>query len=149
MSPGTTPEALTTVGQLQPGPTVAREPGKGPYDDNAAMTAEGQRLYSSMNCAGCHSAGGGGSIGPALTDDVWLYGSDPEQIFLTIAEGRPNGMPAWKYRLTTQQIWQLVSYVRSLSALTPKGARPSRSDDMYFTQPPSQTPRHSPKTSVP
>jgi len=48
-------------------------------------------------------------------DDEWIYGSDPQQIFATIAEGSANGMPAWKYRLTTDQIWQLVAYVRSLS----------------------------------
>ena len=41
-------------------------------------------------------------------DEEWIYGSEPEQIFATIAEGRPNGMPAWKYTLSTQQIWQLV-----------------------------------------
>ena len=38
-------------------------------------------------------------MGPALMDDEWIYGSRPDQIFATIAEGRPNGMPTWKYRL--------------------------------------------------
>ena len=148
LAPGESPQ-VPTIGQIQPGPTLVADRQDGPYDNNAWMTAEGQRLYSQMNCAGCHGAGGGGSMGPALTDDVWIYGSDPQQIFSSIAQGRPNGMPAWKYRLTNQQIWQLVSYVRSLSGLTPKGARPSRDDNMSFSQPPSQTPRHSPKMSVP
>jgi len=103
-------------------------------------------LFASMNCSGCHSNGGGG-MGPALMDDNWIYGSDPDQVFASIAEGRPNGMPAWKYRLNNQQIWELVTYVRSLSGLIPKGARPSRSDHMVVASPPSQTPNSKPKNS--
>ena len=98
---------------------------RGPYDENAYGTTEGQLLFEQMNCSGCHANGGGG-MGPPLMDDEWIYGSRPDQIFATIAEGRPNGMPTWKYRLNNQQIWQLVAYVRSLSGLTPEGARPSR-----------------------
>ena len=46
-----------------------------------------------MNCVGCHSHGGGG-MGPALMDGQWRYGGRIDQIATTIAEGRPNGMPA-------------------------------------------------------
>ena len=28
-------------------------------------------------------------------DDKWIYGYEPEQIFATISQGRPNGMPAF------------------------------------------------------
>ena len=133
---------------LQPGPNVITDTAEGPFDDNAFGTAEGQRLFSQMNCAGCHSHGGGG-MGPALMDDQWIYGSTPTQIFASIAEGRANGMPSWKYRLTNEQIWQLVAYVRSLSGLTPKGARPSRSDEMVTRPAPSQTPNAKPKRSGP
>ena len=41
-----------------------------------ALIAEGQRLYNAFNCVGCH-AHGGGAIGPALMDDLWIHGSDP------------------------------------------------------------------------
>ena len=133
---------------LQPGPTVVATATEAPFDDNAYGTSEGERLYNQMNCVGCH-AHGGGSMGPALMDDQWIYGSDPAQIFASIAEGRANGMPAWKYRLTNEQIWQIVSYVRSLSGLTPKGARPSRSDQMMVKPAPSQTPNAKPKRSGP
>ena len=97
-----------------------------------------------MNCSGCHANGGGG-MGAALMDYNWIYGSDPEQVFASIAEGRPNGMPSWKYKLGTQQIWQLVAYVRSLSSLTPKGARPGRADHMMVATPPMQTPTAQPR----
>jgi cytochrome c oxidase cbb3-type subunit 3 len=69
----------------------------------------------------------------------------PRKIFASIAEAGPNGMPSWKYRLTNQQIWQLVAYVRSLSGLTPKGARPGRDDHMSVKPAPMQTPNAKPK----
>ena len=139
---------VTFVAQtaLQPGPTMVTDTAEGPFDDNAFGTTEGQQLYNQMNCSGCHSNGGGG-MGPALMDDQWLYGSLPNQIFATIAEGRPNGMPTWKYRLTTEQIWQLVGYVRSLSGLTPKSARPARDDHMMTRPAPNQTPHAKPKNA--
>jgi cytochrome c oxidase cbb3-type subunit 3 len=140
------PTQFVSQVSLQPGPTVIGDTTEGPFDDNAYGTSEGMRLFGQMNCSGCHSHGGGG-MGPALMDDEWIYGSTPKQIFATIAEGRANGMPAWKYRLTNEQIWQLVAYVRSLSGLTPKGARPSRSDQMMVKPAPSQTPNAKPKNS--
>lgn len=137
---------LVAEGPLQPGPTVHVDTMEGPYGDNAYSTAEGQRLFGAMNCSGCH-ANGGGNMGPALMDSEWIYGSRPDQIFATIAEGRPNGMPAWRRRLNDQQIWDLVAYVRSLSGLTPKGARPSRDDNMMVKPAPAQTPNAKPKNS--
>lgn len=138
------PMHLVTEGDLQPGPSVMRDTVQGPYDDNAYNTSEGQTLFESMNCSGCHSHGGGG-MGPPLMDDIWIYGSRPDQIFTSIAEGRPDGMPAWKYRLNDKQIWQLVAYVRSLSGLTPKGARPTREDQMMVKTPNASTPNAIPK----
>ena len=140
------PEAFVPDVPLQPGPTFISDTTEGPFDDNAYNTAQGQALYNQMNCVGCHAAGGG-AIGPALMDDQWIYGSLPNQIFATIAAGRPNGMPAWKYRLNNTQIWQLVAYVRSLSGLTPKGARPGRVDHMMTSPAPNQTPNAKPKNS--
>lgn len=140
------PSAFTTASALQPGPTYVSSAVADPYESNAYAASMGQQLFTSMNCSGCHSNGGGG-MGPALMDDTWIYGSDPDQVFASIAEGRPNGMPAWKYRLNNQQIWELVTYVRSLSGLIPKGARPSRSDHMVVASPPSQTPNSKPRTS--
>lgn len=140
------PQQMVSQVALQPGPNVVADTAEGPYDDNAYSTSEGQQLFNQMNCSGCHANGGGG-MGPALMDDQWIYGSRPDQIFASIAEGRPNGMPTWKYRLSNQQIWQLVAYVRSLSGLTPKGARPGRDDHMTVKPAPMQTPNAKPKNS--
>ena len=53
-------------------------------------------------------------MGPSLRDQDWLYGSDADHIFASIAEGRAHGMPAWGVKLSDQQIWELTAYVMSL-----------------------------------
>jgi cytochrome c oxidase cbb3-type subunit 3 len=101
-----------------------------PFEGNAWAASEGKRLYQWMNCAGCHAMGGGG-MGPPLLDAEWVYGSAPQDVFTSIVEGRPNGMPSFKAKLAEEQVWKLVEYVRSMSALTPKNQRPGRSDSLY------------------
>ena len=71
----------------------------------------GRALFGSMNCAGCHAYDLTGGMGPDLTDNSWLYGRKPEQIFRTIANGTPGGMPGWKDKMSPQQIWQVVAYI--------------------------------------
>jgi len=101
--------AALASGSAQPATLIP-----GPYAENAYAIAEGQSLYRWFNCAGCHFGGGGG-IGPPLMDEQWIYGSAPADIFATIVEGRPNGMPAFGIMLPDDQIWILAAYVRSLS----------------------------------
>jgi cytochrome c oxidase cbb3-type subunit 3 len=123
-------------------------PVSGSYDQSAYAISEGKRLFSSFNCSGCH-AHGGGSMGPALMDDKWIYGSEPENIFATIVEGRPNGMPSFGGRIPDQQVWQLVAYVRSLSGLVPKTNASTRGDHMNERipqQPPDAPPPQSSST---
>ena len=110
------------------------------YEHNASAISEGQRLYNWMNCAGCHFHGGGG-MGVALMDDKWRYGGRIDQIVASIAEGRPNGMPAWRGKLTEQQMWQLAAYVRSLSGQVPKDAVSARADETSNTPPQTQVQR--------
>lgn len=108
------------------------------YSKNAWAISEGQRLFSQMNCVGCHAHGGGG-MGPPLMDARWRYGSGLDDIERTIIEGRPRGMPAFGTRLSPQQVWQLVAYVRSLSGNAPSDAAPVRDDHMAVSPPPSRT----------
>jgi len=116
------------------------DPRAAQYEGNASAIAEGQRLYNWMNCAGCHFHGGGG-MGVALMDDQWRYGGNIDQIHATILEGRPNGMPAWRGKLTEQQIWQLAAYVRTLSGQERKDAVSARADEVSNTPPQTQTKR--------
>src|SRR5204862_335278 len=78
-----------------------------------------------MNCAGCHAHGGGG-MGPPLMDDEWRYGGSMDEIAATILDGRPNGMPSFRGRITEDQAWQLAAFVRALSAQPRQDALPSR-----------------------
>src|SRR5689334_12151171 len=116
------------------------------YDNNAPAISQGQTLYMQMNCVGCHSHGGGG-MGPALMDDEWRYGGRIDQIATSIAEGRPNGMPSWRSKLTEDQIWKLAAYVRTLSGQPSKDAAPSRSESMSNTTPATLAPREPAHTS--
>jgi cytochrome c oxidase cbb3-type subunit 3 len=135
------PFATSVPAGAQPGVLVAggqvvspAEPKQVAYEHNAGALAEGQRLYSWMNCVGCHAHGGGG-MGPALMDDEWRYGGRIDQIAATIVEGRPNGMPSFKGKLTDDQVWKLAAYVRSLSAQPTKDVVSSRADEMSGTPP--------------
>jgi cytochrome c oxidase cbb3-type subunit III len=135
---------------LIPGGTTqpATQPVKNEYEENAYAMAAGKRLYSMFNCVGCHAHGGGG-MGPPLMDDQWIYGHEPDQVFASIVQGRPNGMPSYMGLIPDYQVWQLAAYVRSMSGLVPKTAAPSRDDDMNVGWPENSKDRQEPRDSTP
>jgi cytochrome c oxidase cbb3-type subunit 3 len=133
---------------LQAGEVAPPPPVKNEYEENAFALSQGKQLFSQMNCVGCHAHGGGG-MGPALMDNKWIYGSQPEQIFSTIVEGRPNGMPSFRGKLPDYEVWQLAAYVRSLSGLVPKDAAPGRNDDMQSREPENSTEKQTPHRETP
>ena len=90
------------------------------FEGNKLAIADGEQLFGQMNCTGCHFNGGGG-MGPALMSGHWRYGGRIEQIYESIAQGRPNGMPSWQFVLQPQQMWDLAAYVKSL-AVSPNAA---------------------------
>jgi cytochrome c oxidase cbb3-type subunit 3 len=135
-------ETAVRVGQLEPGLPQPQAEVKSPYQENAWGMGEGKRLYSAYNCAPCHGVNGGGAIGPPLMDDTWIYGGKADQIYATISQGRPDGMPSFGGHITTQQIWQLVAYVQAMSGQVPVTAAPGRNDDQMTGLPESrQSPR--------
>ena len=87
-----------------------------PYEGNAQRIAEGGKLFIAYNCLDCHGADGSGAMGPSLADSRWHFGGSAAEVFESIYEGRPDGMPTWGGRIGNDQIWMLVTYVRSLSA---------------------------------
>ena len=119
-------------------------PAKSPYEDNAYAVSQGQRLYAAFNCSGCH-AHGGGNIGPALMDDKWIYGHEPANIYASIVEGRPNGMPSFGGRIPEAQVWQIVAYVRSMSGQLGSATAPGRTDSMKAAEPESTREREKPR----
>ena len=130
-------------GDLYAGAQRPPTPENSPFQENAYGIAEGKRLFDQYNCSGCHSHGGGG-MGPALMDDKWIYGSHPANIFETIVEGRPNGMPAWRGKIPDAQVWQLVAFVQSMSGHAPIDSLPGRSDHMRSGTPENARPAQGP-----
>jgi cytochrome c oxidase cbb3-type subunit 3 len=144
-APSKTPDSVA-LSALQPGTTTSAQ--SSPYEYNAYAIAQGKQLFEWFNCSGCH-AQGGGAIGPALMDAQWIYGDQPQNIFSTIVEGRPNGMPSFRGRIPTQQVWQLVAYVRSLSGQISKDAAPSRSDHLFMKKSEQSAQKLTPSDSSP
>lgn len=87
-----------------------------PFKGNAGKVKEGADLFVSYNCMDCHGADGSGAMGPSLADNRWHFGGSDGEVFQSIYEGRPEGMPAWGGRIPDDQIWRLVAYVQSLGA---------------------------------
>ena len=144
---GVTPPPVR-LGQVQPGAISTDTSLDAKYEENAYALSEGKRLFGWYNCNGCH-ANGGGDKGPALMDNVWIYGSKPAQIYATIVEGRPNGMPSFGGHIPDNEVWQLVGYVRSLSGQASDQAAPNRSDTMHVKTPESNVEQAEPVLAAP
>jgi mono/diheme cytochrome c family protein len=97
-----------------------------PYTGDAAAISAGQQIFTTT-CETCHGATGAGD-GPAasalnpkpadLKDLVKTLSDD--YMFWRISEGGAfapfnSAMPAQKNNLTEEQIWQVISYIKTLS----------------------------------
>jgi len=75
----------------------------------------GKRIFINT-CFGCHGSDARGGPGyPNLTDNDWLYGSEPAQITQSIAMGRNGIMPPFGESLNENELDAVVSYVTTLS----------------------------------
>jgi PQQ-dependent dehydrogenase (methanol/ethanol family) len=91
-----------------------------PLATSATAAAEGQRLFN-QTCESCHGAGGqGGDLAPSLATTALVHGNTDADIFRAIRSGVP-GTQMPPSGLSDTQIWQLVTYIRSLQA-TPQVA---------------------------
>lgn len=99
-----------------------------PIQPSASALAAGRSIYMDK-CTRCHGQTGKGD-GPdaasyypsptSLVDPKHMSSVTDGEIFYQIRQGR-KPMPAFKKRLTEQQLWQLVLYVRSLAPVVPSG----------------------------
>lgn len=85
-----------------------------PHTVDAESAEAGKRLFTSMNCDGCHGDAGSGWVGPSLADGRWRYGARDEEIFNSIFYGRPKGMPAYGGVIGSEGVWMLVNYLMSI-----------------------------------
>ena len=134
--------------EIQPSTAQPSASVRDAYEKNAPAVSEGKQLYQAYNCVGCHANGGGG-MGPALMDGNWRYGGSVTQIYMSIVEGRPNGMPAFGSRIPAEQVSKLAAYVRSMSGQLTKDVSPSRSDHMNVKPAEQSMPRQTPVTAPP
>ena len=59
-----------------------------PYKDTQAdIVAQGESLFRSYSCSGCHGGTGGGGMCPPVTNDTWGYGGDDDTLFRLVAYG--------------------------------------------------------------
>jgi cytochrome c oxidase cbb3-type subunit 3 len=87
---------------------------KNPFAGKADAIKEGEAVFDAK-CAECHGGDAMGQSGPDLTDDKWVYGGTDTEVFETVTNGRKGGMPSWKRDLSTDDIWKVIAYIRSLS----------------------------------
>jgi alcohol dehydrogenase (cytochrome c) len=114
--------ALFSLAVVSHAQTDRADAQKNPFAGDVQAIAAGQKLYSQA-CIACHGSGARGGRGPSLVSGNLKHGNADGEVFLTIRSGvRGTQMPSFA-SFTTEQIWQLVSYLRSLSAL-PGGEAP-------------------------
>jgi cytochrome c oxidase cbb3-type subunit III len=78
------------------------------------MRTPARRFSARTHCAECHGLKGEGGKGPNLTLGVYYHGSDDASLFRNITDGIPGtAMPGQFF--SADQIWQVVTHVRSLA----------------------------------
>jgi cytochrome c oxidase cbb3-type subunit 3 len=104
-------------------PTSAQDKNPLTNDSNAAKLGE---FEFRANCAFCHGLGArGGGRGPDLTRAQKKHGNSDGDLFRTINEGvpgtamPPNGATQQGVGMTEEEIWQVISYIRSVQVKTP------------------------------
>lgn len=103
------------VTHIYPGNVVPQKTLKSPVADDPEAPYRGMKYFVQFNCVGCHAPNGAGGMGPSLSNRKFIYGNRPENIFLTIMQGRAAGMPAFGAMLPDKVIWDLAAYVKSIS----------------------------------
>jgi cytochrome c oxidase cbb3-type subunit 2 len=98
-----------------------------PFVGDPEAIKKGKVLFEE-HCAMCHGDTGKGDIGPSLVDNVFFYeeGDLPDDDYFEviyngtfegmIEEGRHGrgGMPSFGDELQKDEIWSIISYIRSL-----------------------------------
>lgn len=95
--------------------------------DPAALSS-GKQIFTTY-CVACHTADGGGLVGPNLTDDYWINGGGIQNIFKTIKYGVPaKGMISWQTQLSAVQMQEVASYIMSLYGTKPANPKAPEGD---------------------
>ena len=100
-----------------------------PYGGDGKAAKLGEFQFR-INCAFCHGLGAhGGGRGPDLTRAHKPHGGTDGEMFRTINDGisgtamPPNGTTGQGVGMTDEEIWQVITYIRSVEVKAP--AKPS------------------------
>jgi mono/diheme cytochrome c family protein len=102
-----------------------------PYKDSqASIVAQGETLFRSYPCSGCHGGNAGGGMCPPLTTSDWIYDGDDDTLFrlvtlgsielqkkgytrqglITAAGPMPSMGPIIK---NSDDLWKILAFIRS------------------------------------
>ncbi|MEI8255873.1 MAG: cbb3-type cytochrome c oxidase N-terminal domain-containing protein [Deltaproteobacteria bacterium] len=84
------------------------------FSRDAAIVSRGQQVFRT-NCVTCHAANAGGLVGPNLTDEFWIHGGNPDQIYATITDGvRGRAMAAWGPQIGIENVQAVTAYLLTI-----------------------------------
>jgi cytochrome c oxidase cbb3-type subunit III len=101
--------------RLTPGGVSVEAGMANPMANDPESAERGMQYFKGFNCVGCHAPNGAGGMGLSLSNSVFKFGNDPAHVYLVISHGAPLGMPSWGAFLPDSAIWDLVSYIQSIS----------------------------------
>jgi len=88
---------------------------KNPFANDPKAAEEGRPVFR-LFCSPCHGIKAAGGRGPDLTRGVYSVGESDAALFEVIAGGATGTeMPEYMGRLGEENIWRLVSYIRSVT----------------------------------
>jgi len=97
---------------------------------DAASIESGKGIYEST-CAVCHTADGGGLVGPNFTDDYWVHGNSMEEMFEIVTNGvLEKGMTPYKDQLSRTKRLEVLSYIITLHGTTPANPKAPEGDKL-------------------
>ncbi len=77
--------------------------------------AAGRNLFRT-NCSTCHGSDARGARGfPNLTNNHWIWGGEPDQVWTSVYYGREAVMPGFEGALSDSEITSTVTFVQQLS----------------------------------
>ncbi|HTV94495.1 MAG TPA: c-type cytochrome [Steroidobacteraceae bacterium] len=101
-----------------------------PYKDTQKnIVAQGQTLFRSYPCSGCHGGDGGGGMCPPVTNS-WIYGGDDDTLFRLVTLGSDQLQKEGYSRQTitpavgpmpsmgpiiknSDELWKIITFIRS------------------------------------
>jgi putative heme-binding domain-containing protein len=110
-----------------------------PYAGDAQVAKLGESQFRA-NCAFCHGLGArGGGRGPDLTRIQKHHGTADSDLFRTINEGipgtamPPNGTTPQGVGMTPEEIWQVITYIRSVEKKsTTSAGDPAHGKSLFY-----------------